>query len=130
MGVAGGDAADTRSTMQRTVLPDEVREPVVFLTREERIRKFKLDVGVESLLWHDWCVRRRAQSERASERWMGRRGRDGLVGGQARGRQGRAPPRARHIRAPTRSAATRAAPLAARRARAAASRAASTRSAS
>ena len=41
----------------RTVLPDEVREPPVFLTREERVRRFKLDVGVEALHWHDWYAR-------------------------------------------------------------------------
>jgi hypothetical protein len=56
-----GVTTETISLMQmtqRTVLPDEPREPPVFLSREERVRRFKLDVGVESLHWHDWCARR------------------------------------------------------------------------
>lgn len=48
------DTMDLTRASQRTVLPDDVREPPVFFSREERIRRFKLDVGVESLHWHDW----------------------------------------------------------------------------
>jgi len=47
------DTLNFSRASQRTVLPDELREAPVFLTREERVRKFKLDVGVESLHWHD-----------------------------------------------------------------------------
>ncbi|KAG8465690.1 hypothetical protein KFE25_002997 [Diacronema lutheri] len=47
------DNMNLTRTSQRTVLPDEPREPPVFLSREERLRRFKLDVGVESLHWHD-----------------------------------------------------------------------------
>lgn len=49
-----GATEDPARAPKRTVLPDDRREPPVFLSREERIRRFRLDVGVESLHWHDW----------------------------------------------------------------------------
>lgn len=73
-GMGATDATSLTRSAQRTVLPDDVREPPVFLTREERIRRFKLDVGVESLHWHDWCARPRRRARPPATRSSRRAG--------------------------------------------------------